>query len=65
MPIINRVADLADEITLWRRDMHENPELQYDVHRAASIVAEKLKAFGVRRGGAWRRQDRRRRGHPR
>jgi amidohydrolase len=46
MPIINRVADLADEITLWRRDMHENPELQYDVHRTAGIVAEKLKAFG-------------------
>ena len=46
MPIINRVADLADEITFWRRDMHENPELQYDVHRTAGIVAEKLKAFG-------------------
>jgi amidohydrolase len=46
MPIINRVADLADEITLWRRDLHENPELQYDVHRTAGIVAEKLSAFG-------------------
>jgi amidohydrolase len=46
MPIINRVADLAEEITLWRRDMHANPELQYDVHRTAGIVAEKLKAFG-------------------
>jgi amidohydrolase len=46
MPIINRVADLADEITLWRRDMHENPELQYDVHRTAGIVVERLKGFG-------------------
>ena len=46
MPIINRVADLTDEITLWRRDLHENPELQYDVHRTAGIVAEKLKTFG-------------------
>jgi hippurate hydrolase len=46
MPIINRIADLADEITLWRRDVHENPELGYDVHRTAGIVAEKLKAFG-------------------
>src|SRR5262249_39159412 len=46
MPIINRVADLADEITLWRRDLHENPELGYDVHRTARIVAEKLRAFG-------------------
>jgi hypothetical protein len=46
LPIINRVADLADEITLWRRDLHENPELKYDVHRTAGIVAEMLKVFG-------------------
>jgi hippurate hydrolase len=46
MPIINRVADLADEITAWRRDFHENPELLFDVHRTAGIVAEKLRAFG-------------------
>jgi hippurate hydrolase len=47
MPIINRVADLHDEITGWRRDFHENPELLYDVHRTAGIVAEKLKEFGI------------------
>ena len=46
MPIINRVADLADEITAWRRDFHENPELLFDVHRTAGIVADKLKSFG-------------------
>jgi hippurate hydrolase len=46
MPIINRVADLADEIAAWRRDFHENPELLFDVHRTAGIVAEKLKEFG-------------------
>src|SRR3712207_2607994 len=46
MPIINRVADLSDEIAAWRRDFHENPELLFDVHRTAGIVAEKLKAFG-------------------
>src|SRR5215471_15858975 len=45
MPIINRVADLADEIVLWRRDLHENPELGYDVDRTASIVAERLKSL--------------------
>ena len=46
MPIINRVAEFADEITAWRRDFHENPELLFDVHRTAAIVEEKLKAFG-------------------
>ncbi|HRK17487.1 MAG TPA: M20 aminoacylase family protein [Hyphomicrobiaceae bacterium] len=46
MPVINRIAEFHDEVTAWRRDLHENPELLYDVHRTAGIVAEKLKAFG-------------------
>jgi hippurate hydrolase len=46
MPIINRAADLQSEITAWRRDFHENPELLYEVHRTAGIVAEKLRQFG-------------------
>ena len=46
MPIVNRVADLHDEIIAWRRDMHAHPELLYDVHRTAASVAEKLKSFG-------------------
>src|SRR5438445_8852060 len=46
MPIVNRIADLHDEITAWRRDLHAHPELLYDVHRTAASVAEKLKAFG-------------------
>src|ERR1700730_374965 len=46
MPIVNRVADLHDEITAWRRDMHAHPELLCDVHRTAASVAEKLKGFG-------------------
>jgi hippurate hydrolase len=47
MPIVNRFHDFADEIAAWRRDFHENPEILYDVHRTAGVVAEKLKAFGV------------------
>ncbi|MGF1502847.1 MAG: M20 aminoacylase family protein [Paracoccaceae bacterium] len=46
MPVINRFADLADEITAWRRDIHMHPELGFDVHRTAGLVAEKLRAFG-------------------
>src|ERR1700680_3525981 len=46
MPIVNRVADLHDEITAWRHDLHAHPELLYDVHRTSATVAEKLKAFG-------------------
>lgn len=46
MPVINRVADRADEISDWRRDLHMHPELQYEVHRTAAFVASKLKDFG-------------------
>ena len=46
MPIVNRVADLHQEITAWRRDLHAHPELRYDVHRTAGTVADKLKSFG-------------------
>src|SRR5438128_2596833 len=46
MPIINRVADLHDEIKAWRHDIHAHPELLFDVHRTAATVTEKLKSFG-------------------
>jgi hippurate hydrolase len=46
MPIVNRVADLQPEIQAWRRDIHQHPELLYDVHRTAAFVAERLREFG-------------------
>jgi amidohydrolase len=46
MPIVNRVADLQPDIQAWRRDIHENPELLYDVHRTAAFVADRLREFG-------------------
>ena len=46
MPIVNRVADLHNEIADWRHDLHAHPELMYDVYRTAASVADKLKSFG-------------------
>jgi amidohydrolase len=47
MPVINRVAEFAEEIAGWRRHIHENPELGYEEVKTAAFVAEKLKSFGV------------------
>ncbi|GAA6180954.1 MULTISPECIES: M20 aminoacylase family protein [unclassified Shimia] len=47
MPIRNRFAQLQEEITEWRRHLHENPELMYDVHDTAAFVQARLKDFGV------------------
>src|SRR6516162_4862291 len=46
MPIVNRVADLHEEIKAWRRDFHAHPELLYDVHRTSAAVAKRLRSFG-------------------
>jgi hippurate hydrolase len=46
MPVKNRFAELLPEITEWRRDIHENPEILFDTHRTSALVAEKLKEFG-------------------
>ncbi|WP_105416499.1 M20 aminoacylase family protein [Neorhizobium sp. T25_27] len=34
------------EIVAWRRDLHANPELGYELPRTASFVADKLRGFG-------------------
>ena len=46
MPIKNRFAELHGDITAWRRDIHEHPEILFDTHRTSALVAEKLRAFG-------------------
>ncbi len=47
MPILNRINDLAEEITAWRHDFHAHPELTSELHRTAARVAELLQSFGV------------------
>jgi hippurate hydrolase len=46
MPVINRVAEMQDQVAEWRRHLHENPELLYDVHNTSAFVADKLRSFG-------------------
>ncbi len=46
MPVKNRFAEMQDEITAWRRHLHENPELLFDTHETSAFVAQKLKEFG-------------------
>ncbi|MBZ9964075.1 M20 aminoacylase family protein [Mesorhizobium sp. BR1-1-2] len=46
MPILNRAAEMQDEVAGWRRHLHQTPELNFDVFKTAAFVTEKLKAFG-------------------
>jgi hippurate hydrolase len=47
MPIVNRFADYQADLVAWRRDLHAHPELLFDVHRTAALVADKLRSFGI------------------
>jgi amidohydrolase len=47
MPILNRAAELQDEVAGWRRELHAMPELLYDVHQTSAFVKQKLEEFGV------------------
>lgn len=46
MPILNRAAEMQQEIAQWRRHLHRNPELGFDVFETAAFVAGKLGEFG-------------------
>jgi hippurate hydrolase len=46
MPIRSAVNDLVPEVRTWRRELHQNPELMYDVQETAKFVADRLRAFG-------------------
>jgi amidohydrolase len=46
MPIPSAIRDLVADAQTWRREIHQNPELLYDVHVTAQYVADRLHAFG-------------------
>jgi amidohydrolase len=46
MPVKNRFAEMHAEIVDWRRDIHANPELLFDVQRTAAKVEGLLRDFG-------------------
>jgi metal-dependent amidase/aminoacylase/carboxypeptidase family protein len=46
MPNRQAVDDIVSDARTWRREIHQNPELLYDVVRTAKFVADRLKTFG-------------------
>ncbi len=47
MPIHNRIAAYAAEMTQWRQDIHAHPELAFQEHRTSDLVAAKLAEWGI------------------
>jgi hippurate hydrolase len=46
MPIRSAIKDLVPDAQAWRREIHQNPGLLYDVEATAELVADRLRAFG-------------------
>ncbi len=52
MPIIPQIAELHDELTVWRRALHAHPQTAFEETYASDFIAAQLQEFGlkVRRG---------------
>ncbi len=50
--MLKQAHAISEEIIEWRRDFHMHPEIGFDVHRTAGVVAKELEKMGysVRRG---------------
>ncbi|MDR0809190.1 MAG: amidohydrolase [Gemmobacter sp.] len=47
MPVLNRIADYAEEMKAWRRHLHQNPELEFQCHETAAFIVDRLREIGV------------------
>ena len=47
MPVLNRIADFAADMTAWRQHLHTIPELGFDCPKTAAFIKERLEEFGV------------------
>ncbi len=46
MPTTATIETIAEEAAVWRRHLHQHPELLFDLPVTSDFVAEKLRSFG-------------------
>lgn len=47
MPVLNRIAEFAADMTAWRQHLHTIPELGFDCPKTAAFIKERLEEIGV------------------
>ncbi|WP_458096741.1 M20 aminoacylase family protein [Roseomonas sp. WA12] len=47
MPSVEALEPLAPAMTAWRQDIHAHPELGFEEHRTAALVARELREAGI------------------
>ena len=48
MDIHEKIAQSHDEMTEWRRTLHEHPETAFEEVKTSQFVADKLESFGIK-----------------
>ena len=46
MPTTATIETISEEAAVWRRHLHQHPELLFDLPVTSDFVAEKLRSFG-------------------
>lgn len=46
--IIKEVDEIRNDIIAWRRDLHQHPEVGFELERTSTIVANLLKSWGLK-----------------
>ena len=46
--MIKQAHAISEDLIEWRRDFHMHPEIAFDLHRTAGIVADELEKMGYR-----------------
>lgn len=47
MDFKNEALQIQDQLVAWRRDFHQHPEVGFEVHRTARVVADTLRGLGL------------------
>ena len=47
MKVMERAQSLRNQLVAWRRDIHMHPELGFEEHRTARLVADSLRGMGI------------------
>ena len=47
MAVKKKIEALHEEMTTWRRHVHQHPETAFEEEKTADFVAEKLQSFGI------------------
>ena len=48
MPILNRISEMYDEMVVWRKHLHKNPELGFEEHETAKFISKKLEEWNIK-----------------